>query len=158
MKCFQPSIIALIVTSSTCLIIIIALYGYLAYYVKKNYSQDLDEQRDQELLRIENRMRAYDGLPPLPGSPKSKHFAFDHMAYGQRYPELKALGTSESALKKHWITTGINKGYNGTSNDKCGRFDPIKYGQLHKDLSGLNSKQLIKHYLEKGLNEGRIIC
>ena len=157
-KCFQPAVITLMVSGTCMVLVLLAMYGYLAYYVKTYNSQDLDKARDQELVRIENLMRAYDGLPPLPGGPDVKHYAFDHMAYSKRYPELQSLGTSETLLKKHWITKGLKAGYNATSNDECGRFDPVTYGDLHKDLIGQSPAKLLKHYLSTGINERRVYC
>jgi hypothetical protein len=119
---------------------------------------DLDKERDTELIRVENLVRGYDGLPPLPGGPSIKYYGFDHMAYSKRYPELSSLGTSESALKAHWLKTGLEEGKNGTNNDACGEFDPIKYGSLHKDLAGMKADKLKKHYLKQGINEKRIFC
>lgn len=160
-KCFRPTIITMVICGSTLTLVLIAAYVYLAYYIKNTRSQDLDAARDQQLIGVENLIRAYDGLPPLPGGPpppELKNYAFDHIAYSNRYPELKPLGTSETALKKHWITKGLKAGYNGTANENCGKFDPIKYGLLHSDLTGLTSAKLLKHYLETGVKENRTYC
>lgn len=86
--------------------------------------------------------------------------AFDHTAYADRYPDLKAaFGYDKEALYRHYMTYGVKEGRIAEFAEEHKTFDYIAYANRYADLReafGYNRTALYRHYMTCGINEGRI--
>lgn len=80
---------------------------------------------------------------------------FDAEYYAAAYPDVvAALGTSEAALYRHYVTCGRAEGRQG-----CADFDPVFYAAAYPDVVaayGYNEAALYQHYITVGKREGRL--
>ncbi|MCH5275105.1 MAG: L,D-transpeptidase [Lachnospiraceae bacterium] len=85
---------------------------------------------------------------------------FDHTAYADRYPDVKAaFGYDKAALYDHYMTYGINEGRVAEFSEGSKTFDYIAYASRYADLKeafGYNRTALYQHYITYGIDEGRI--
>lgn len=90
------------------------------------------------------------------GSPE----AFDHIAYADRYTDLKAaFGYDKAALYNHYITYGINEGRIAEFAASLETFNYIAYANMYTDVRdafGYDKKALYDHYIAYGRSEGRV--
>ena len=86
--------------------------------------------------------------------------AFDHVAYADRYKDLKeAFGYDKEALYNHYITYGIYENRIAEFAPCMDNFNYIAYADRYKDLReafGYDKEALYDHYITCGMNEGRI--
>ncbi|MBP7421090.1 MAG: hypothetical protein KA838_07280, partial [Burkholderiaceae bacterium] len=90
-----------------------------------------------------------EALAALPGSKVGKYVPFDSAFYGATY-----MGTYQGTLTpiEHFVQIGADRMYKPNST-----FDPAYYANKYDDLrgAGLNSADLIYHFMQYGLDEGR---
>jgi len=90
-----------------------------------------------------------DALAALPGSKVGTYVAFDPAFYALTY-----MGTYQGTLTplEHFVQVGADRMYKPNST-----FDPAYYANKYDDLrgAGLNSADLIYHFMQYGLDEGR---
>ena len=79
---------------------------------------------------------------------------FNAKLYYDLYPDLRvAFGYNETALKNHWLNSGINEGRIASL-----VFDAKYYLENNSDLKkafGNNYKSAYEHFVNNGINEGR---
>lgn len=79
---------------------------------------------------------------------------FDASYYAQTNPDVAAaVGTSEEALYRHFVSNGIAEGRNGSA-----MFDLAQYKKNYPDLVklfGSDNAAYYRHYLNNGMAEGR---
>ena len=87
--------------------------------------------------------------------------AFDHIAYADRYEDLReAFGYDEEALYNHYVTFGINENRIVEFGPCMDNFNYIAYADRYEDLReafGYDKAALYNHYITYGVNEGRIV-
>lgn len=108
-----------------------------------------------------------DATPTQMLAPETKA-GFDHVAYADAYPDLKAaFGYDKDLLWNHYLEYGklegrvvhfkpVTESTTGTYNN----FDYKLYADTYPDLKaafGYNKKKLWNHYNKYGKNEGRIV-
>lgn len=89
---------------------------------------------------------------------------FDHIAYADRYADLKAaFGYDKAALYNHYITCGRSEGRvagsQASTNGAPAQFNHIAYADRYADLKaafGYDKAALYNHYITCGKSEGRI--
>ena len=90
-----------------------------------------------------------EALAALPGSKVGTYVAFDSAFYAARY-----MGTYQGTLSsiEHFVQVGADRMYKPNST-----FDPVYYANKYDDLrgAGLNSADLLYHFMQYGLDEGR---
>jgi hypothetical protein len=86
---------------------------------------------------------------------RAERQCFDAVFYAETYPEVaEIVGNSEARLLEHYLTTGRYEGRSASSN-----FNLMSYRSLNRDLYIAFADDLDAypaHYLEFGINEGRI--
>lgn len=90
-----------------------------------------------------------EALAALPGSKVGTYVPFDSAFYAATY-----MGTYQGTLTplEHFVQVGADRMYKPNST-----FDPVYYANKYDDLrgAGLNSADLIYHFMQYGLDEGR---
>ena len=85
---------------------------------------------------------------------------FNHIAYADKYADLKAVfGYDKAALYNHYITYGMKEGRTAEFSGGSGTFDHIAYADKYPDLKavfGYNKAALYNHYITYGMKEGRV--
>jgi len=86
-------------------------------------------------------------LSALPASQVGTYKAFDAFYYAGQY-----MGSYSGTLSpvEHFVQIGAARGYKPNAD-----FDPVNYQARYADLAGLDSADLLFHYVRFGLNEGR---
>lgn len=86
-------------------------------------------------------------LSALPTGVVGSYKAFDAFYYAAQY-----MGSYSGTLTpiEHFVQVGAARGYKPNAD-----FDPVYYQNQYPDLAGLDSADLLFHYVKFGLNEGR---
>lgn len=96
------------------------------------------------------------GMIPQTGSLET----FDHVAYADRYEDLKAVfGYDKAALYTHYISYGIYEGRIAEFAASLENFNYIAYANMYADLRdafGYDRNALYDHYITCGRDEGRV--
>ena len=96
----------------------------------------------------------FDMKSEVPSAEDVADLIFDYKFYADSYPDIKAVyGYNETALKNHWLTTGISEGRQGSA-----VFSPKYYVYNNKDIMnafGLDYKAAYNHFITTGYAELR---
>ena len=96
----------------------------------------------------------FDMKSEVPSAQDVADLIFDYKFYADSYPDIKAVyGYNETALKNHWLTTGISEGRQGSA-----VFSPKYYVYNNKDIMnafGLDYKTAYNHFITTGYAELR---
>ena len=112
--------------------------------------------KDENLNNVTYRytVNFFDMKAEAPSAQDVADLIFDYKFYADSYPDIKAVyGYNETALKNHWLTTGISEGRQGSA-----VFSPKYYVYNNKDIMntfGLDYKAAYNHFITTGYAELR---